>query len=180
MHEVRLHNQSPYPLTTAPALLLRDGRVLAQSMMTYTAVGAQTDLPITTAVDVRVAKVDREVGRDPNAIAWRGDRYMRIDLAGRIELTNFGDREIEIEVVRHVLGEVGEVGAQGEVTAVNLLEAPVSAVGGAANGYPYWWTWYSWPWWSHHFNGIGKIEWDVSLAAGESAELDYAWHYVWR
>ena len=77
-----------------------------------------------------------------------------------------------------MLGTVGEVGNGGEVTAVNMLETP--AVGGAAGSYPYWWTWYSWPWWSHHFNGIGKVAWDVRIEPGESAELDYAWHYVWR
>ena len=50
MHKLRLTNNSKYPLTTAPALILRDGRVLAQGMMTYTATGADVDLAITTAV----------------------------------------------------------------------------------------------------------------------------------
>ena len=44
MHKVRLTNNSKYPLTTAPALIIRAGRVLAQGMMTYTATGASVDL----------------------------------------------------------------------------------------------------------------------------------------
>ena len=36
LHKVRLTNASDQPLTTAPALLLREGKVLAQGMMTYT------------------------------------------------------------------------------------------------------------------------------------------------
>src|SRR5207253_722798 len=34
MHKIRLTNNSKYPLTTAPALIIRDGHVLAQGMMT--------------------------------------------------------------------------------------------------------------------------------------------------
>ena len=37
-HKVRLTNKGIYPLTTAPALVLRDNRVLAQGTMTYTAI----------------------------------------------------------------------------------------------------------------------------------------------
>jgi len=40
MHVIRLSNSAECPLTTAPALILREGRVVAQGMMTYTAAGA--------------------------------------------------------------------------------------------------------------------------------------------
>src|SRR5262249_25593868 len=49
MHKIRLTNNSKYPLTTAPALIVSEGRVLAQGMMTYASAGATTDLAITTA-----------------------------------------------------------------------------------------------------------------------------------
>ncbi|MGE0608634.1 MAG: hypothetical protein AB7O62_16185, partial [Pirellulales bacterium] len=44
LHKLRLINKSQYPLTTAPALIVKDDQVLAQAMMTYTARGATTDL----------------------------------------------------------------------------------------------------------------------------------------
>ncbi len=46
MHKIRLTNTSKYPLTTAPALLIRQGRLLAQGLMTYTSPGAHVDLPV--------------------------------------------------------------------------------------------------------------------------------------
>ena len=36
MHIIRLTNSSKFPITTAPALIFKDGRVLGQGMATYT------------------------------------------------------------------------------------------------------------------------------------------------
>ncbi len=44
IHKARLTNRSKYPLTTAPALIVQDGQLLGQAMMTYAAVGGQVDV----------------------------------------------------------------------------------------------------------------------------------------
>ena len=72
-HKVRFTNKSAYPLTTAPALIVRDNRVLAQGLMTYTAVNATSDLEVTKAVDIQVAKSDAETTRVANAVTLQGD-----------------------------------------------------------------------------------------------------------
>jgi hypothetical protein len=50
----------------------------------------------------------------------------------------------------------------------------------ASDGYPFWWGWYSWPYWWYHFNAIGQVNWELQLKAGESIELEYKWYYFWR
>jgi hypothetical protein len=75
MHKLRLTNSSKYPLTTAPALIVRGGQVLAQGLMTYTSTGADVDLPITTAVDFQVKKNDMEAKRTPDAVRENGSSY---------------------------------------------------------------------------------------------------------
>lgn len=176
-HKVRLLNKSGQPLTTAPALIVKDQRVLAQNMMTYTAIGASTDLTVTTAVDVKVKKTDKEARRTPNAATWDGHSYQRVDLTGTVRLSNFRNQAVEVEVVRHVLGNVDGADNEGKAEMVNLFEddgyAPV-------NPYPYWWGYYSWPGWWGHFNGIGRISWQVKLDPGKSVDLGYNWHYYWR
>jgi hypothetical protein len=97
VHKVRLTNKSSYPLTTAPALIVRDSRVLAQGMMTYTAVNATSDLEVTKAVDIQVAKSDAETARVPTAVRWQGTDYARVDLAGTITLTNHRDKAVDVE-----------------------------------------------------------------------------------
>ena len=73
-HKVRFTNKGSYPLTTAPALVVRESRVLAQGLITYTAVNATSDLEITKAVDIQVAKTDAETARVPECGAVDGQR----------------------------------------------------------------------------------------------------------
>ena len=176
-HKVRFTNTGSYPMTTAPALILRDNRVLAQGIMTYTAIGASGDLEITKAVDIQVKKSDNETGRIPDARVLDGDTYARINLAGKITLTNYRDKTVEIEVTRHVLGNVTAADHGGVITSVNVFEDGSYRAG---SDHPRWWRWYSWPNWWSHFNGVGRIAWTVTLEPGKSADLGYTWHYFWR
>ena len=178
MHNIRLTNKSPYPLTTAPVLILRDQRVLAQGMMTYTPKGAETDVEITAAVDVSVRKSDKETKRTPNAAVLHGQQYARIDFEGVVKLTNYRTSAVDLEVTRHVLGNTGEADHDGKVEMLNAFED--SSYLPSRSSYPFWWGWYSWPSWWTHFNGIGRIRWDVKLEPGKSVELKYTWHYFWR
>lgn len=179
-HKARLTNESDQPFTTAPALILREGRVLAQGLMTYTAPGARSDLSLTTAVNVQVRKSDRETGRKPNALQHSGDSYMRVDLEGTIELTNHRGKPLRLEVNRHVLGHLDGAGQDGKVTMSNVFESRDHLPTGDYSGEASWWYWFNWPWWWHHVNGLGLVEWELELAAGEAIALDYKWHYYWR
>jgi hypothetical protein len=176
-HKIRLTNNSNAPLTTAPALIVKDNRVLAQGMMTYTSSGGNVDLEITKAVDIQVAKSETESGRTPSATRFNGDLYTRVDLNGSIKLTNYRKATSEIEVTRYVLGNVTTAGQNGEVQKINVMEndryTPVGS-------YPSWWGWYSWPSWWSQLNGVGRITWKVNLESGKSLDLTYNWNYFWR
>ena len=174
VHKVRLTNGATHPLTTAPALVLKDGRVLAQGMMTYTQKLGSVDVALTAAVDLRVKKADREAKRTPDATKVDGHPFWRVDLTGTLALTNAGARPVEVEVTRHVLGHVDTVGDGAKSEQVNALEDD------AGSARPAWWGYYSWPGWWSHLNGVGRVTWTVKLAPGQTAEQAYAWHYFWR
>ncbi len=176
MHKIRLTNNAQCPLTTAPALIFREGRVIAQGMMTYTAVGAASDLELTAAVDISVKKIDEETEREPNAEKWNGYTYSRSNLTGTISLTNNRTDTIDLEVRRSVLGNIDSAGGEGDITHLGRHE------GGwiATDGFPFWWGWYNWPYWWYHFNAIGQVNWELKLKPGQKIELEYQWHYFWR
>lgn len=177
IHKIRLANKSDYPFTTAPALIVSDGRVLAQGLMTYTAIGASSDLPVTAAVDIKVNKEDKEVLRTPNAVTWRGDQYGKIDLNGLISLTNFSNKAAELEIKRNVLGKVVSADHNGVSEMLNVIEDSTIT---PEEAYPTWWQWYSWPDWWAHFNGIGRITWKTTLPPNQTVNLNYKWCYFWR
>ena len=104
-HKIRLVNGGDAPLTTAPALLMRDGQMLAQALVTYTPPGESADLELGTAVDISVRDENREARRVPDAMELEGEKLMRIELDGTIRLVNSGKKALTVEVNRDVLGK---------------------------------------------------------------------------
>jgi hypothetical protein len=175
MHKVRLSNKSHYPLTTAPALMLREGRVLAQGMMTYTAVGATSDLTITTAVDISAKKSDLESHRTPNAMNHNDREFSRVDMTGKITLVNHRPEPAELEITRYVLGNPESASHSGKAEKINSFD---DADSGTA--FPSGWNYYGLPNWWTELNGVGRVTWNLKLDAGQSTDLDYKWYYYWQ
>jgi hypothetical protein len=173
MHKIRLTNKTATPITTAPALILQNGRLLAQGMTTYTSVGGSSDLEITTAIDVQVKKTETEKERVPNALKWHNETFQQISLEGRACLSNYRKAPVEVEVSRVVLGEVRDAG-KGMVEKLNLMEDPKGA---ERHNY---YAWYSSWWWWNQVNPVSKITWKVTVEPGKNADLDYAWSYYWQ
>jgi hypothetical protein len=174
MHALRITNKSAAPLTTAPALLFNRGRVIAQSLLTYTPIGAETDLPMTTAVDVCVEKTEKETGRTPNAVKWGSDSYHRIDMTGGLELINKKQEAVELEVHRSLMGLADSVDCGGTFEQKSLSDEWF------APDRPSWWSWWNWPSWWQHWNGTARATWKLTLKPGEKATLNANWHYFWR
>ncbi|HTL59470.1 MAG TPA: hypothetical protein VL361_27615 [Candidatus Limnocylindrales bacterium] len=176
-HKLRLANNSKYPLTTAPALFVREGKVLGQGLMTYTAPGGNVDLAVTTAVDVQAKKTDRETKRTPNAIEENGVTYSRIDLSGKISLVNHRSKPIELEVTRYVLGTIDRADRDAKIEKLNRFEDGEYL---ATTDLPIWWSWYNWPAGWSSLNGIGQANWKFTVEPEKNIELNYDWHYFWR
>ena len=176
MHKIRLANNAKCPLTTAPALILRQGRIIAQGMMTYTAVGASSDLELTTAVDISVEKLDMETERIPDAARWDNSSYARSNLTGTIHLTNHRSDTVHLEIRRSVLGHIDSASHAGSIKHLGRHESGWMA----PNSLPFWWSWYNWPYWWYHFNAVGRVTWKCELNPEEIIELEYQWHYFWR
>ena len=174
MHVLRFKNTSAAPLTTAPALVLSKGRVLAQGRLRYAPLGVETDLEINAAIDVCVDSDEHETGRTAEAVKLGGEKYNRIDLAGTIGLRNEKREPVDLEVSRRVLGIVDTVGQDGTKAQLDLVQL------WSASDRPGWWAWWSWPYWWFRFNGFGEFKWKVTLAPGANTKLEATWHYFWR
>jgi len=177
LHKIRLTNNSHYPLTTAPALIVKNGRLLAQAMTTYTPIGAKMDLTITTAVDFQIKKTEVETKRTPNAVQENGNWYSRIDLAGTITVIGHRGEPAQLEITRGVLGGADLANQEGKIEKLNVFE---NGEFSASGEYPSWWNWYGWPSWWSYFNGLARITWNLTLTPQQPAELKYEWHYFWR
>lgn len=177
-HVLRIEheNDKGYPITTAPALVVRDGVTLAQGLITYTPSGASVDLEVGSAVDIAVEVNERETGRTPSDLRWRNDDYVRIDAALGADLTNRKPHPVRLEVRRLVFGSPVEASHDAEQVRLSVFEA--ERQWSAAQ--TVWWRWYGWPWYWHALNGATEFRWDVELDAGEELTLEASWYYHWR
>ena len=176
-HKIRIANKSKHPFTTAPAMITKDGHIIAQGMMTYTSIGGNADIELTTAVDITVEKTDNETLRTPKAVNWNGDWYSQIDLEGKITLVNYKQKAVTVEITRYVLGNIDKVGQDGEQAMLNPFEDSSFLPEGNETS---WWHSYSWPWWWYRFNGVGRITWTTTIEPTKSSEHTYSWHYFWN
>lgn len=177
-HVLRIQNENDdaYPITTAPALVVRNGRTLAQGLLAYTAHSASVDLEVGAAVDISVKTDEREAAREPGALRWNGRDYSRVDIDFEAVLTNHKQRPAIVEVRKLAFGAPDRAGQGGEAIARSVFSEEVQ---GRFSGLP-WWRWYSWPHYWHRLNGAAEFTWTVELAPGETTTLDAAWHYFWN
>lgn len=175
-HVLRITNDNDQrmPITTAPALIVKNGRTLAQGLLRYASAGAEADLEVGTAVDLTVTASENETGRDAAALTWGSNRFGRIDIAFTGCVTNRKDKPVTIEIKKLALGASDSVGAEGEANAVNLLSETSFWMGST------WWRNYSWPWWWHGVNSATRYNWTLTIEPGEAAEFDATWHYFWK
>jgi hypothetical protein len=173
-YKVRLTNNSQMPLTTAPALILKNQQLLGQGMMTYTSPSASVDLTVTSAIDIKVTKRELETKRTPRAMQFEDTSLTRVDVSGTIQLTNLRAKPVEVEVIRYIMGQVQGAGDNGKAEMVHAWEDDDPEIATR----PSWWGHYSWPHWWDRVNGIGRFQWAVRLETGKSVELRYTWHYL--
>ena len=118
-----------------------------------------------------------------NAVQWatpssnlRMVWYDRVALTGSVCVINFKKEAVDLEITRHILGNVEKADHDGVVSQANLAdEAGLLSAG----NFPAWWAWYGWQDWWHHFNSMGRVDWKLTLKPGEKIELGYNWNYYW-
>jgi hypothetical protein len=174
MHQIRLSNTGTQPLTTAPALIESNGRLLAQTLMTYTASGGRSDLDLAPAVDVTVKRLENETKRTPNALKWQNDNFTRVDIGGRLVVTSYRNEPITLEVTQQFIGTVDKA-QSGVIRKLGLGDDDGAMT--SAN-LPAWWNYHNGDW--RAVNGLSSVKWTLVIPAKKSLELPYTYHYFWR
>jgi len=105
-HTIRLENETALPWTTAPAMTVARGQVVAQDTLTYTPVNGMTTLKLTRAVEVSAEEQELEVDRVRNAARFYGYEYDRVTVDGKLRIESFKDEAISMEITKTFSGEL--------------------------------------------------------------------------
>ncbi|MCW5942991.1 MAG: hypothetical protein KIS66_12210 [Fimbriimonadaceae bacterium] len=105
-HTIRFKNDSGQPLTTGPALTMKNGEMLGQDMLKYTSVGGETAVKITKALDVQAEDSEEEIARDREGMVRRGIAYDRVKVKGTLEIENRKTESVTLAIAKTVTGEI--------------------------------------------------------------------------
>lgn len=161
-HSVRFRNTSGQPLTTCAATTFKNGQILGQDMMVYTPAGAEAEVRITKALDIRVEKNEEEVKREPGVIKEKvylgldregkrmyeeKDLFDRLHVKGTLVLRNQKGNTVTMKVAKNLTGEVAQASHQAKI--VKLAKGIKDT------------------------NPTSLVTWQVDVEAGKTTNLTY-------
>jgi len=147
---VRFRNPLELPMTTAPAMIVADGRFLGQQVSYWTNKGEQATLHITKALSVRTRAVEHELPGERQQVIWiAGDDFQKCTVKGQLMLNNHRNEDIKLVIRRRFSGEL--LSADGDPSSVLLEEGAYSV------------------------NERNELLWTLTLEAGEEKTLSYTY-----
>ncbi len=105
-HALKLTNTTGKPWTTAPAVTMKNGRILGQDTIEYTPDQATTDLKITQALSISAEHNEYEIERQRGGTQFYGNNYDLVTVKGELAVTNFKDEPVTLEITKLLSGEV--------------------------------------------------------------------------
>lgn len=117
-HSLELTNSTDQPWTTAPAMTVKDGRVLGQDTLNFTPPKGTSLLKITQAVSIDAQQSEVEVERTRNAENFHGSTYDKVTVEGKLSITNYKDQPVKIKITKQVSGEVESAEANPDVVKI--------------------------------------------------------------
>ncbi|QDU33103.1 hypothetical protein KS4_11450 [Poriferisphaera corsica] len=119
-HSLELTNKTDQPWTTAPAMTIKDGRILGQDSIKYTPVNSKTRLKITQALSVKAEIQEQEISRQRGAQKIDQMVYDVVTMEGTLALTNMKNDAVNLEITKLVSGELVSADEQPEAIRTPL------------------------------------------------------------
>ena len=148
-HTLEFLNPSAFPLTTAAATTFKNGQIIGQDMLSYTAPKSKAVLRITKALDIQPDVVEQELDRQIAAIPRTSytRAYDLVTAKGTIQVANYKSEAVKVKVMKMLVGEVTAASHNGAITKNRVGLRSV--------------------------NPNSEIRWTLDLKAGEKVDLTY-------
>lgn len=151
-HALRLKNNTKFPWTSAPALVISGTKPVSQDTIPYTPKGAASNLKLTIATDIRSSHDEREVARQQNITRRRGYNYDEVTVEGTLKIKNYRTKDVRLSITKTLRGSVESQSDDGK--SEKLGEA-ISVD-----------------------NPMSRLTWEIALKAGEDRSITYRYK-VW-
>lgn len=146
LHLVSFKNTTDGPLVSGSILAVEGGNPLGQDILGLVPLGGEGRVTLGVASELEGKVEETEISREMVETKEKEPKtYANIRIRGRLELTNRGKKEVEVEVNRTVMGQVLSSSPQAMVTLIS----------------------------SEGLNPRNRLFWKVKVPAGGKLELTY-------
>jgi hypothetical protein len=140
-------NPFKFPMTTAPAMVVENGRFNGQRTSYWANVGEQTTLRITRSLSIRAMAREQEDSRANERVVVDDKNYTKIYLKGELVMSNHRKQVVKMHIRHSIRGVIQEVDGEPKmVTREESLE---------------------------DVNRVHDAAWTVTLNPGEERRLTY-------
>jgi hypothetical protein len=140
-------NPFKFPMTTAPAMVVEDGRFNGQRTSYWTNVGEESTLKITRSLSIRAVSREQADSKANERVVVDDKTYTKIHLKGELVMSNHRKQPIKMYVRQSIRGIIHEIdGEPKTVTREESLE---------------------------DVNRVHEVTWTVTLNPGEERKLTY-------
>ncbi len=116
-------NPFKFPMTTAPALVVEDGRFNGQRTAYWTNVGEETTLKVTKSLSIRAVSREQEDSKANERVVVDDKNYTKIYLKGELIMSNHRKQPIKMHIRHSIRGVIQEIdGTPKTVTREESLE----------------------------------------------------------
>lgn len=144
---IQYRNPLDYPMTTGPAMVVSDGKILGQRTSYFVSPGEGTTQHITKALSIRTRTNEQEMEGTRKVIYIAGNDYHDTTVQGLLTISNHRAEEIDLVIRRRFSGKLLEADEKPEC---RLLAEGVYSI-----------------------NQRNELVWTLKLKPGEEKELNY-------
>jgi hypothetical protein len=103
---LRFRNPFDFPMTTAPAMIVANGRFLGQQVSHWTNVGEQMTLRVTKALSVRTHSSEHEVEGERSSYSYLGGTIRKTKMEGEVIANNHRNERITLVIRKRFSGKL--------------------------------------------------------------------------
>jgi hypothetical protein len=144
---VRFKNPLSYPMTTAPAMIVSNGRFNGQQLSYWVNPGEEMTLHVTKALSLRTYHVEQEERGEREIVYIGGNDFRKTAVRGELRINNHRKESLTVVIRRRFSGELTSADGSPEYV---LREEGVYSV-----------------------NKRNELTWSISLKPGEERTLTY-------
>jgi hypothetical protein len=140
-------NPFSFPMTTAPAMVVENGRFNGQRTSYWSNVGEETTLRVTKSLSIRGVSREQQDSKPTERVVVEDRTYSKVYLKGELLVSNHRKQPVKLHIRRAIRGSIHELdGEPKTVTREESLE---------------------------DINRVHEVLWTVTLTPGEERKLTY-------